>query len=461
MTQPFFNRMPSQYTKQFEETVVRSNAQKAIIISLLGVFFFFTLMLLDFIRWQKGQIELGNIYFWLCGSHMVMGVLMIPAYKLYHNRMAIKQNRYAKAAYYVHFCIVTVALSLVPMAVFTVFDRNNTTVFAIFILIANLVFTVSHRTRIEINVLSYVLLLMGVWWAPGDNVNRYIHILESFGMVFPTFMVATYQYNALVTHFVGEQKLANKQQELTTANEEIRQFAYAVSHDLKEPLRTIGSYTQLLERRLKDLPPSAREYMDFITDGVGRMDTMISDLLQYSRLGNIKLNVCEVNLNDTLLKVRSNLTDAIRQSEAKIIVANLPIIWAAPNQAVQLFQNLISNAIKFRRKEVATSIFIEVNEDAHDVVIMVKDNGIGIEEKYQKQVFDIFRRLHTRNEYEGSGIGLASCKRIVEKMGGKIWISSVFGRGTTIYCSLPKKKQIPQLEGSKNDTLKLRDGLKR
>ena len=232
---------------------------------------------------------------------------------------------------------------------------------------------------------------------------------------------------------------------LRLTNSELENFAFAASHDLKEPLRMIKMYTQLTQKRLvghtdKNIP----EYMFYVTDGVSRMQTLLDDLLQYSRLGKSKQDDREVDLNTVLSSVMTNLKVTMNEQNVSVTANNLPSVWSNPTEMSQLFQNLMANAIKFRRKDVAPEIVINAKQQGDDFLFSLKDNGIGIKEEYQEKVFNIFEKLHTRVEYEGSGIGLATCKKIIHSMNGKIWLQSKEGIGTTFFFTIPKPKNAPQ-----------------
>jgi PAS domain S-box-containing protein len=236
-----------------------------------------------------------------------------------------------------------------------------------------------------------------------------------------------------------EEQLALKAQELTRSNEELERFAYVASHDLQEPLRMVASYLQLLERRYDEqLDSAAKEFITFAVDGAARMKTLINDLLAYSRVNTKGQPFEQTNFNDVIQRVLMNLQPSITENQAKITSDDLPVIAADETQISQVFQNLIANAIKFR-DERPPKIHIGIeNFDAH-WQFSVRDNGIGIEPEFFERIFVIFQRLHTRNEYSGTGIGLAISQRIVERHGGRIWIESKPGEGSTFFFTLPKR----------------------
>lgn len=235
-----------------------------------------------------------------------------------------------------------------------------------------------------------------------------------------------------------QRQLEEQTKELMRSNEDLELFAYAASHDLQEPLRMVSSYVHLIQRRLGEVSPEVKEFMDFAVDGVKRMQEVINDLLEYSRVDRKGSPFREVDLNKVLQLVEINLQNVIRSSGAQIVLERpLPKAVVDQSQFISLFQNLIENAIKFKTDEPP---LIEITYEEHkgSWVFQVKDNGIGIEKKFFDRIFIIFQRLNSRTEYEGTGIGLAICKKIIERHLGNIWLSSEPGEGTTFYFEFPK-----------------------
>ena len=238
-----------------------------------------------------------------------------------------------------------------------------------------------------------------------------------------------------------ENEIKQAMEKLQQSNSELEQFAYVASHDLQEPLRMVASYVQLLERRYKGkLDADADEFIGYAVDGANRMRGLIDDLLTYSRVSRLGKPFEPVNVESTLDIVLMNLQASIAENGAVVTHNKLPVVVADGGQLVQLFQNLIGNAIKFHGKE-PPRVHVSGRVEETDYLFSVKDNGIGIDPGYFDRLFKIFQRLHTREEYPGSGIGLAVCKRIVERHGGRIWIESEAGKGSTIYFTLSKRKK--------------------
>ncbi len=237
----------------------------------------------------------------------------------------------------------------------------------------------------------------------------------------------------------SKKKLEKTLEALKRSNENLQHFAYIASHDLQEPLRMVTSYTQLLERRYKDkLDDSAIDFINFAMEGASRMKQLINALLAYSRVDTRGKPFESLNCEDILETVLSNLRVSIMETNAEITNDPLPNIMVDNTQMIQLFQNLIGNAIKFKGDN-PPRIHVSAKKENHEWIFSVKDNGIGIDKKYFERIFVIFQRLHTREEYSGSGIGLAICKKIVERHGGKIWVESELEKGTTFYFSIPIK----------------------
>ncbi|CAM2161564.1 histidine kinase [Paraburkholderia sacchari] len=234
----------------------------------------------------------------------------------------------------------------------------------------------------------------------------------------------------------AEQELLRRTEELARSNQDLEQFAYVASHDLQEPLRAVAGPLQLLQRRYQgQLDARADEFIGHAVDAT-RMQTLIDDLLAYSRVGRSgaahQLTECARALDQAL----KSLSVGLLESGATINRGELPTVIANPTQVALLFQNLVGNALKFRRRDIPAQIDVEAVRDGKDWVISVRDNGIGIDPQYFERIFLIFQRLHTRTEYPGTGIGLALCRRIVEQHGGRIWVESVPGTGTAFFFTL-------------------------
>jgi light-regulated signal transduction histidine kinase (bacteriophytochrome) len=235
----------------------------------------------------------------------------------------------------------------------------------------------------------------------------------------------------------ANERLTRKAQELSRSNAELEQFAYVASHDLQEPLRMISSYTQLLARRYAErLDSDAREFMEFVVDGAARMKQLIEDLLAYSRVGTHGKQLKSTDCGAVLQKALTNLRSAIETNGAVITHDALPTVAADGTQLAQLFQNLIGNAIKFQGKN-APRVHISAQAQDETWLFVIEDNGIGIEPQYFERIFMVFQRLHTKSEYPGTGIGLAICKKVVDRHGGRIWVEPGAERGSRFCFTLP------------------------
>jgi light-regulated signal transduction histidine kinase (bacteriophytochrome) len=246
-----------------------------------------------------------------------------------------------------------------------------------------------------------------------------------------------------------KEDLERKSQELARSNDDLKEFAYAASHDLQEPLRIIRGYVQLLAKRYKGkLDADADDFIKYAVEGVGRMQRLIKDLLEYSSLGINGETLKPSECTELVHRALANLQAAIQESGAEVTYDPLPAIAVDPSQVSRVFQNLIGNAIKFHGEE-APRVHISAEQRGEEWVFSVRDNGIGMDPDQSERIFMIFQRLHTREEYDGTGIGLAICKKIVERHGGRIWVESEEGKGSTFYFTIPagkKDKEHPQME---------------
>lgn len=237
----------------------------------------------------------------------------------------------------------------------------------------------------------------------------------------------------------NELQLQRHAKQLATSNEELERFAYIASHDLQEPLRMVTSFlTQLHKKYGNTLDEKGKKYIDFAVDGAKRMRQIILDLLEYSRAGRTMETVEYVDIRELIYEVQILHRKKIEENQAEIVFDNLPKVFGYSSPLRQVFQNLISNALKYSRQDIPPVIEISACQTEHSWQFSVKDNGIGIKPEYFDKIFIIFQRLHGKDEYSGTGIGLAVCKKIIESMGGKIWLSSEEGQGTTFYFTLPK-----------------------
>jgi PAS domain S-box-containing protein len=225
---------------------------------------------------------------------------------------------------------------------------------------------------------------------------------------------------------------------LSRSNRELEEFAYVASHDLQEPLRMVASYVQLLEKRYKGrLDEKADKFIFYAVDGARRMQKLIDGLLDYSRVTTRAREFSDLDLNTVFNDAVKNLSASIGESKARIKKDGLPVVKGDETQLLQLFQNLIANAVKFRKPGIAPEVRVDAKRTGKEWTFAVRDNGIGIEKESFDRIFVIFQRLHRKEEYPGTGIGLAVCKKIVERHGGRLWVESTSGEGTTFFFTIP------------------------
>jgi len=231
-------------------------------------------------------------------------------------------------------------------------------------------------------------------------------------------------------------------EEAKRSNRDLEQFAYIASHDLQEPLRAVGGYVKLLLHRFpQNMDPKAVQYINGAAEGADRMERLITDLLAFSRVGTHGGAFSTASLDAILHEALRNLRSSIQSAQAKVTSDALPTLVVDATQMMLIFQNLIGNAIKFR-SERPPEVHVSVQKEPGRWVFSVRDNGIGIEPQYYERIFQIFQRLHTRRHYPGTGIGLAICKKMVERHDGAIWVQSRPGQGSTFYFSLPDTSAI-------------------
>ncbi len=303
-----------------------------------------------------------------------------------------------------------------------------------------------NRSTIIAGIVVSALTILGIVLSPpGEKMAIYLtnRLLSLIIIWIAVIFVLKYKQSLeIIREYADALNQANMDltknaQELKRSNAELEQFAYVASHDLQEPLRMVSSFTQLLAKRYKDkIDSDANDFISYAVEGANRMQRLINDLLNYSRIRSKGKTFEETSCSEILGQVRANLQVAIEESRALITNDFLPVVNADHVQMMQLFQNLVDNAIKFSG-ELPPRIHISAEKKENEWLFSVCDNGIGIDPQFNERIFVIFQRLNDREKYPGTGIGLAVCKRIVERHGGRIWVESEPGTGTTFYFTIP------------------------
>jgi signal transduction histidine kinase len=285
---------------------------------------------------------------------------------------------------------------------------------------------------------------VAMFWIPAYRINALIRFVTGIVSIATVFALIRYFNEAvgLRTSKEFDVELALRQQimqELSRSNKELQQFAYVASHDLQSPLKTISNYLTLLESKYGDqLEPDARRLIGVSTSATERMRVLINDLLDFSRVGS-NHQFTEVNLNELIAEILEEQQSEIQSTGVSVDVGPLPTITGHRTDLKQVFQNLISNGLKYHRPNAVPSLTIRAVDEGQFFRFSISDNGIGIDKQHFERVFQIFQRLHGRNEYSGTGIGLATCKKVIDIYGGQIWLESTLGEGTTFYFTLPKQ----------------------
>ena len=267
--------------------------------------------------------------------------------------------------------------------------------------------------------------------------TRIVFIIGAIISLVIILFLASVILNELNRRKKAERTMREYNSELKRKNAEIEQFAYIASHDLQQPLRSISNFTQLLDKKISATTDAeAREYMKLIAGGSQRMSTLIYDILEYSRIGKDSQK-STIDCNDLVRDILFDMNAIIQETNAEIHIGKLPVV-VGYSYLKSLFQNLLSNALKFKKENVRPVINITARDTGPDHLFTIADNGIGIEEPYKERIFIIFQRLHSRKEYPGTGIGLSICKKIVDLHGGKIWVDSEPGKGSSFNFTIPK-----------------------
>lgn len=423
----------------------KANEDRAYIISIIILFVAAALLFLDCIRWQNGIIQNNLIYQIIAVIHVMMALYLIPV--LNRNYKFIPYKTFLHLGTNSLITFILCCSVLFPLGFVVTFVRDEMATFLLCIAIINLVFEADFKLKLIVNAV-FTFLLITILFLVHDNsiMDTVLKIIIFLSVTATSLILAKFQFDLKIKSHQNEmlmfkqnQLLIEKNDVIEKKNNELRSFAYASSHDLKEPLRMIGSYTGLLKRKLNgSLDDDTEEYMGYITKGVHNMNELVDELLNYATIDNYVDDESTVKLSNTFVLVQNNLRAAIHDVGATIeFQSELPSVRLSSPLASQLFQNLVSNALKFRKPDVSPLIKIDCKIENNDAIISLQDNGIGIAENSKDKIFEIFTKIHEKHVYDGHGIGLASCAKIVERAKGKIWVESELDSGSCFFIKLP------------------------
>lgn len=446
--------IPDKYQKGFSQFILYQNLRNTVLFSCLMLGIHILFLLTDFFHYTSGGWENNFAYHNIVFRfhlivYPVFGSVLVIA-KLFQKRIESLSSKTLEKLVMIY--IMVTASWLVSVAAYDQVIHGKIPLYIVYTMMGGIVFTLNRKEVLFAQLFGYGLLVIGIY-SLQPNTQKMIGILIN-GAGFATigFFVSVYFYRKRGEAYIREQLLTERTRELNEmnlkwkkantelmeVNDELKTFVYAVSHDLKAPLRMVNSFTSLLERSLNgSMRPESKEYMSYISNGTKKMNVLLDDLRDYAMVNKGDLVTQYVDLNLVVHQVQQNLQINIEESNATIEVKSLPTVKAVFSHTLQLFQNLISNAIKFR-KDIPPKISIQSEERNEDYLFSVSDNGIGIEPEYLDQIFTLFKRLHTEQEYEGTGIGLAICQKIISSYGGQIWLESAPQNGTTFYFTIPK-----------------------
>lgn len=421
-------------------TNVSSPGRMAPDTALAFMCFSTAMMLICCYKKQHNTFFVCSLY-GLSGAVLALGFISLIGYFL-DFKINYGWGSVTLMAIHTSLCFILLGLNLLFFSINTFFHDERSNVFlSVFVTIFGIILNVLFWHILNYQKIHYLNLDLTLSIVPkrtffGGIFDFFSWLVLIFGIFLSVAMgLLVYLYFAILSK---NKKLDEKAELLTSINTELEQFAYIASHDLRTPLRSINGFTSILSSKYTDLfDDDARRYMNHIIQGTQRMDKLLDDVLSFAKLGRQDAARELIDLNVVFDEVVENLDSLIQDSKAQIHKNQLPKIMGIRSSLIQLFQNLISNSIKYSRDGIVPEINISVQKKLNDYLITVTDNGIGIEEKYVEKVFGLFERVHLKEKYEGTGLGLAICKKAMDSMKGDIWIESEFGSGTTVFLKFP------------------------
>ncbi len=446
--------LPRAYAQAFETELEAQNLSKAYFTCWIVLAVFTLIMVLDFWRFKNGILTANSPYLNLFYIHLSFLWILIPIGIYNRNKTLINRKRFLYTKEFSWLVVIGAAINCLAIVLAEQFLEGAMFAYTAFIIFANFVFLFPLKERVILNISCYLAALIILFTCQSDTGVVIDNVIIATVYTLFSFTISVFHYYLQNERYLNNCLLAEKNKKLADTNEDLQNFVYAASHDLKEPVKTVKGLGRILQKSMGNkMNEKEQTCLNKMNNGMDRMDNLLTDLLQHATI-NKTTKKDWIALDSIIEEVLHNLQLRIDQTQANIIVHKMPTVQTTRSQMIQLFQNLISNALKFRRNDALPVIEITCSKQLNKYLLTVKDNGIGIDDKSKQEVFTMFSKVHSSKEYEGSGIGLATCKKIVAQLGGSIWISSTVGEGTIFYFTIP----IPEKKATLNKQQKSANG---